>query len=263
MELKKYWPKFIAHHNDAKWHDDDFIAMKTKLPRGCVALVIDYAQNYSHEPRFEHQSKYFSQVQTTIVPVVVMVRVEDLTNISEEERSKLIELLDKHNEPHVVSETHYIISSDMQHDNAMIQKLFDDFIIPYIKQNVTSATDIYIRSDGCKAQFKCAANFMWVSKQKIEGCGLSIHWSFFESCHGKCYCDPEGGTIKNAARRYELNVTDQALQLKDSEAFYDWAQNRSGLAKPAKSLAEKKGRGIYRRFFYWVRAACCYHCSGA
>ena len=38
------------------------MALKNKLPRGRAALVIDYAQNYSHEPRFEHQSKYFSQV---------------------------------------------------------------------------------------------------------------------------------------------------------------------------------------------------------
>ena len=44
----------------------------------------------------------------------------------------------------------------------------------------------------------------------------------------------------------------QADQLKDSEAFYKWAQNRSGLATPKKTLAQKKGKGIYRRFFYWV-----------
>lgn len=61
-ELSKYWPKFIAHHNDAKWHDNDFIAMKLKLPRGRCVIVIDYSENFSHEPRFEHQSKYFSQV---------------------------------------------------------------------------------------------------------------------------------------------------------------------------------------------------------
>ena len=27
-ELVKYWPKFIQHHNDARWHDDDFTAQK-------------------------------------------------------------------------------------------------------------------------------------------------------------------------------------------------------------------------------------------
>lgn len=67
-EFDTYWPKFIAHHNDAKWLDNDFIALKSKLPRGRAAFVIDSAENYSHQPRFEHQSKYFSQVQTTILP---------------------------------------------------------------------------------------------------------------------------------------------------------------------------------------------------
>ena len=33
QELQSYWPKFIAHHNDAKWLDADWAAMKTKIPR--------------------------------------------------------------------------------------------------------------------------------------------------------------------------------------------------------------------------------------
>jgi hypothetical protein len=61
-ELRDFWPVYIAHHNDAKWHDDDFASMRTKLPINMIAVVIDFAQNYSHEPRFENQSKYFSQV---------------------------------------------------------------------------------------------------------------------------------------------------------------------------------------------------------
>lgn len=70
----------------SRWHDNDFVAIKTKLPRGRAALVIDYAENYAHEPCFEHQSKHFSQVQTTIVPVVLMFRVEDLENIDAAEK---------------------------------------------------------------------------------------------------------------------------------------------------------------------------------
>lgn len=61
-KLETYWPKFIAHHNDAKWLDDDFVALKSNLKCEHVAFVIDFAENYSHKPKFEHQSKYFSQV---------------------------------------------------------------------------------------------------------------------------------------------------------------------------------------------------------
>lgn len=240
------------HHNDAKWHDDDFLALKNKLPLGKAALVIDYAENYSHEPRFEHQSKYFSQVQSTVIPIVLMFRVEDTTNITVHERSELIELFDNFGLPRVITETHMVISSDMQHDNAMVQKVLDDFILPYIKSNAPSVNEVHVRSDGCKAQFKCASNFFWVSRQSVEGSMLRLHWSFFASCHGKCLCDPEGGTLKNAARRHELNVSDPEKQLKDSESLFKWAQNDSGLQVPSSSLKQKKGKGIYRRFFHWI-----------
>lgn len=187
-DFVKYWPKFITHHNDAHWHDNDFTALKDKLPRGCGGLVIDYSENFTHQPRIEHQSKYFSQTQTTIVPVVLMLRVEDLTNITDERRAELIRFFDQHDLPHVISETHFIISSDMQHDNAFIRKILDDFIVPYVMKVAPSVKTMHGRSDGCKAQFKCASHFDWVSRQSKEGCGLTINWSFFESCHGKVCC---------------------------------------------------------------------------
>ena len=290
-ELVKYWPKFIAHDNDARWHDDDFTALKNELPIGQAGLVIDFAENFTHEPRIEHQSKYFSQTQTTIVPVVLMFRIEDLTNITEERRTELIAYFDAHNLPHVVSETHFIISADMQHDNAFIRKALDDFIMPYIKRVAPTVTMLHGRSDGCKAQFKCASHFDWVSRQSKEGCRLGfteppapdapppqplqpapsppppptakgcVNWSFFESCHGKCYCDPEGGTLKNAARRFEMSGHQgeqgelaRAHILKTSWDFYVWARDKSGLQTPAKALEEKHGKGIFRRFFYWIPA---------
>lgn len=155
-KLAEFWPKFIAHHNDAKWLDDDFVSMRTHLPRGHVAFVIDFAENYSHEPRFEHQSKYFTQVQTTIVPVVIMLRVEDVNNISSDERDELLALFAKLELPNVISETHFVISSDMQHDNAFIQKALDDHIIPYIMRVSTDVKCIHVRSDGCKVKIQCS-----------------------------------------------------------------------------------------------------------
>lgn len=86
----------------------------------------------------------------------------------------------------------------------------------------------------------------------MEGCGLKLNWSFFTSCHGKCLCDPEGGTLKNSAHHHELTLTDKSEQLKDSEALYEWVRSRSGLDRPKLSLVHKKGRGIFRRFFYWI-----------
>lgn len=112
--------------------------------------MIDFSENYAHEPRFEHQSKYFSQTHTTIVPIVVMLRVEDTNNILEEDKAQLIALFDKLSLPHVISETHYMISSDLLHDNAFVQKCLDDHIIPYIKAVAPETICVHSRSDGCK-----------------------------------------------------------------------------------------------------------------
>lgn len=113
-------------------------------------MVIDFAENYSQEPKFEHQSRYFSQVQTTIVPVVVMLRVEDVTNIPERGKNDLLELFGRLSLPHVKSKTHYLLSSDMQHDSAFVLKGLDDHIIPYLKRVNPSVTCLHTRSDGCK-----------------------------------------------------------------------------------------------------------------
>lgn len=82
------------------------------------------------------------------------------------------------------------------------------------------------------------------------GSGIRTNWSFFESCHGKCYCDPEGGTLKNAARQGELRA--RVHLCKSSEELYKWAVEESRLATPSQELEAKGGRGIFRRFFYYI-----------
>ena len=227
--------------------------MKKDLPRGSCVAVLDFAENYAHEPRYEHQSKYFCQTQSTILPVVLRFRIEDVASspsFTEERRKELLDFCAAEGIPPVITETHYVVSNDMQHDNAFVQKALDDMITPHIQQVAPSVKELYLRSDGCKAQFKCAENFDWVSRQSKEGCGLVIHWSFFESCHGKCDCDPEGGTLKNAARNQEMRSQEHVM--KDTEAFYLWASTSSGLQTPLKSFEHKNGRGIFRRFFHYI-----------
>jgi len=135
-----------------------------------------------------------AQVQSTIIPMAIMFRIEDLTSISEEREAELIKYFDGNNLPHIITETHCVISGHAP--RALMLKVFDDFIMLYIKEKPNTHT-VRIRSDGCKAQFEYAANFRWVSIQSKEGCGLTVVWSFFASCHGKCLCDRVGGALKN------------------------------------------------------------------
>ena len=50
--------------------------------------------------------------------------------------------------PRVITETHLVISSDLLHDNAIVQKSFDDLIFPYIKEHAPGVTVVHVRSDG-------------------------------------------------------------------------------------------------------------------
>lgn len=179
-------------------------------------------------------------------------RIEDLTNIDEARRAVLLAYCTANDLPPVLIETHYVISNDMQHDIAVVQKAFDDHVMPYIKAHTQGIQHVYVRSDGCKAQFKCTAHFDWVSRQSAKGCAFVVHWSFFESCHGKCDWDPEGGTLKMAARRLELASSEHLL--KTSVNLFVWASESSGLHAPKRSFEAKQGRGIFRRFFYWIPA---------
>jgi hypothetical protein len=67
---------------------------------------------------------------------------------------------------------------------------------------------------------------------------------------GKCLCDPEGGTCKSAASFYE-NHSDGG-NLLSSWDFYAFCE--AHLKTPDKALSKKRGRGIYRRHFYYVPA---------
>lgn len=151
-------------------------------------------------------------MQTTTVPVVLMFRVEDLTNIEESERARLIALFDKLGLPHVIAESHFVISSDMQHDNAMIQKLFDVLSWCISRQLLLLSQRCTSAQMGARPSLNVPPTFIGNQVNLLRAvCGLGVHWSFFESCHGKCYCDLEGGTLKNAVRQYELNVTNRVV----------------------------------------------------
>ena len=79
---------------------------------------------------------------------------------------------------------------------------------------------------------------------------------------GKCDCDPEGGTLKNAARNAELEMEKEdavAQVLPNSYSLYEFLKGikdpATNMEKPIVPLEKKKGRGIYRRKIHYVPAA--------
>jgi hypothetical protein len=62
----------------------------------------------------------------------------------------------------------------------------------------------------------------------------------------------ESARCKNAALFFENHTLPPGPKLNSSEEFYAFCEEN--LKQPDKSLIEKKGKGIYRRFFYYVPA---------
>ena len=192
---------FNPHQDLAAWQDQDWQHLKSEFPRGSFVTVQDFAENIHHTVRFEPQSKYWTQVSSTLYMVVVRFHLDDANHIPPEEKEELRAAFEHVNLPPVIVETHAFVSADGCHDNAFVRHVNDRFIVPYM-QSIGDFDTHYARSDGCKAQFKQAAHFKWVSETK-ENTGVRTDWSFFCSCHGKCDCDGEGGAIKNAIQNYE------------------------------------------------------------
>ena len=84
--------------------------------------------------------------------------------------------------------------------------------------------------------------------------GICVVWNWFCSCHGKCVCDPEGGSLKAAADAHESKdspLGDRRSILRDAHELVMFG--REQLSKPSsRDFFAKEGNGVYRRFFHFV-----------
>ena len=245
--------------------DDDWSALKTDFPRGSFVSVQDFSENHHHIVRNEPQAKYYQSVDSTLYMVVVRYHLDDATKLPDEVRDELRATYASVDRPPIIVETLAFVSADRKHDNAFVRHVNDRYVVPYM-QSIGDFSTHYARSDGCKSQFKCAMHFDWVSRRQSET-GMRTDWSFFCSCHGKCDCDPEGGSIKSAAANWERHGDLEGMRvqakLPDAASFVKWANEGSaagsphgyhaGLTKPKDSLSTKlrwgRKNAIWRRQF--------------
>ena len=72
------------------------------------------------------------------------------------------------------------------------------------------------------------------------------------SCHGKCDCDPEGGSCKRLVSCSQLRQTGSVacnICTVDPD-LVDFL--RTDFVKPVKSVTRKHGKGVYQRVIYFV-----------
>ena len=267
-DIKATLLTFNPHHDLACWQDQDWQHLKCEFPRGSFVSVQDFAENIHHIVRMEPQSKYWTIVSSTLYMVVLRFHLDDVNHIPPEEKAELHAAFAAAGLPPIIVETHAFVSPDTVHDSAFVRHINDAFIIPYVN-SIGNFHTHYARSDGCKGQFKQAQIFKWVT-ESVDRNGIRLDWSFFCSCHGKCDCDGEGGSIKNAIDNYENHGAQNGLhvvhKLPDAVSVVQWGNHGSpadsphgahaGLARPPGKLTAKLKRGksnsIYRRIFHLV-----------
>ena len=245
-----------AHYQHFKWCAKDKRHVRTNVARGTVHSIQDFSENGNLQPKREIQSRYFREKGYTLYGCVVDRRIEDLKDITEVERARLLQLKQDKGLPPIIQETIIIISDDLVHDNAAVQHFNDKIILPYLKE--TSNCDLkvhYVTSDGAPCQYKCANHFLWLSKHHARST-VYIDWSVGTPAHNKDMSDAECGGAKHVVD--ECNMAhvsgDQERQVQLEEVAEVAAHLQRTYTKPKKSLEEKGGRGVYRRHIV-------HHCS--
>lgn len=213
--FETYWPEYIAHHDLAQWQDFDWTQQCENMPRGMCCSVEDFPENYTHEMKCEPQSAYWDQLQSGMYVQVLGFHLDDLINVTDEERAELHAMFDKEGIPEdkrIVFESHIGISADTSHTSANVQHFNNNFTAPYIAKNAPTVTTRHARSDGCTGQYKGRKHFGYLSSYQHDiTAKCKLNWSWFCSCHGKCLCDPEGalGTLNpnpNQCRAVKISL---------------------------------------------------------
>ena len=103
--------QYVKHVHVAHWKDEQFRACRHRFPIGTILSVVDFAENYTLQPRNEIQSQYYHSKHVNIVVQIAYRHGEDST---EEKRV-------------ILKEYHFYISDDKCHDLDFVQHNFQFF----------------------------------------------------------------------------------------------------------------------------------------
>ena len=109
--------------------------------------------------RFEPQAKYYQSVDSTLYMVVVRYHLDDATKLPPAQVAELREAYRAADKEPIIVETLAFFSADLKHDNAFVRHVNERYVLPYM-QSIGDFDVHYARSDGCKAQFKCATHIV-------------------------------------------------------------------------------------------------------
>ena len=132
---------FIVHNYIAKWQAEQFKESLDTFPPDSILSAVDFAENYTFQPFHELQSMHWTSHQITILVHICY-------------RWNPVYLADRGSDaPKLLTEYHYYISDDQEHDTLFVQHCFALHWRHITDRGITPNEHI-VWSDGCAAQFK-------------------------------------------------------------------------------------------------------------
>jgi hypothetical protein len=130
----------------------------------------------------------------------------------------------------MITETGAAISPDQSKDAAQTHQMLRHLWTRYTNLGHTFKF-WFIISDGGPCHFKNKDALSMASDLR-KFCGVPVTINFHQSHHGKSTYDPEGGLIKNAAKKHNTYDRFQHDHVKNSLLFYNFCMNHQELQLP-------------------------------
>lgn len=194
--------KLRPHEFLSKEQASFFKNLKLNLQSGEFLITFDFAENYKFVLQNSSQGFHWNNDQATIFTIVIYYRKD-----MELEHKSMV-----------------IISDNLNHDTIAVYE-YQNIILKYIVENISTPKKVYYFTDGAGQHFKNKSNFANLLFHE-EDFKIPAEWHFHPTAHGKGACDGVGANIKRDATKFSLQCSNENRIL-DARALFQWAKSHS------------------------------------
>ena len=234
-KLKLLLVSFPSHQFRSIWQHDQMKKLAENLPLGHVCCVHDYSENYTCRFQDQIQSMYFSQTQASLH--VTILHRHALLAVDNEESTE--------EEPKIVTEHIFVISSDCKHDHHSVQGC-RALVANYLKEIDYKVKVMHEWTDGCSAQYK-SRHCMGDISYSEEDFGFKTIRNFYETSHAK---GPQDGAGANVKHKADMAVIKRQVIIRNAADLYEFCVEN--LQQPAQSRYQSENVNLKRRIFFYV-----------
>lgn len=226
--------RFPAHRFRAKWQHEQLQNLLDNLPFGHVCCIHDYSENYTCQQQDQIQSCYYGQTQASLH--VTVLHRHALLAIDGEESSE--------DDPRIVTEHLYVISSDLRHDHHSVQGCRNN-VASYLKEIGYQVESMHEWTDGCSAQYK-SRHCMGDVSFSINDFGFPTIRNYFETSHAK---GPQDGAGANLKHKADMAVIRREAVIQNARDLFDFA--KANLTLPSSTRFQSQVVKLKRRHFFF------------